>query len=100
MKAWLLFMVIRQTDGGGAALSALANPTDAPPPIASKDAVYAQLVTWLDEARTHLLAAGSGALPVTMTPGFADFQAAPAFIKFNRAVRAKVNITHAQANNV
>jgi hypothetical protein len=34
-----------------------------------------------------------------MTPGFADFQTAPAFIKFNRAVRAKVNMTQAQVGN-
>ncbi|MBI4501937.1 MAG: RagB/SusD family nutrient uptake outer membrane protein [Gemmatimonadetes bacterium] len=94
MKALQLFYVIRNTDVGGAALDALGDPTDPPPAIVGKPQVYAQILTWLDEAQTHLLAAGS-TLPLSMTTGFSDFGTPATFLKFNRAIRAKVNLTNA-----
>ncbi len=92
VKAYLLFCVIRETDVGGAALDALDSATAAPPPIATKDEVYTRILTLLDEAQTHLQGAGSS-FPFTMTAGFADFNTPSSFLKFNRAIRAKANLT-------
>jgi hypothetical protein len=55
--------------------------------------VYTQILAWLDEGRTHLLAAGTS-MPMAMTAGFSDFGTPAAFIQFNRAIRAKANLTN------
>jgi hypothetical protein len=95
IKAYLLFEVIRETDTRGAALEALDKATDPPPDVVGKDAVYTQILKLLDEAQTHLQAAGSS-FPFTMTTGFANFNTPAKFLQFNRAVRAKVNLTWAK----
>ncbi len=95
LKAYLLFSVIRETDVGGATLDALDDPTDPPPAIVSKDEVYTQILAWLDEAQTHLQTSGA-AFPFTMTAGFSSFNTPTTFLQFNRALRAKVNLTWAK----
>ena len=93
IKAIELFWIIRQSDSYGAALDALSDPTAPPPAIASKDAVYTEILRLLDEAAAHLTAAGSAAFPFAMTTGFADFSTPVTFRQFNRGMRAKVNVT-------
>src|SRR5574341_1817596 len=95
VKAYLLFTVIRETDVGGAALEPLEDPTDPPPAIVSKDEVYAQILDWLDEAQAHLQSPGA-AFPFTVTAGFSNFRTPATFLQFNRALRAKVNLTWAK----
>ncbi|MSR07065.1 MAG: RagB/SusD family nutrient uptake outer membrane protein [Gemmatimonadetes bacterium] len=95
VKAYLLFAIIRETDVAGAALDETANPLDAPPTIATRAQVYARILSLLDSANTHLSAAGA-AFPFAMTTGFAGFSTAATFRQFNRAIRAKVNLTNAQ----
>lgn len=92
LKALQLFYVIRATDQSGAALDALSDPTAPPPPIVTRDEVYTQILQWLDEAAAHLRNAGTS-FPFSMTAGFAPFNTPATFLQFNRAVRAKVNIT-------
>src|SRR5207245_167656 len=62
-----------------------------PAPIASKANVYARIIQLLEEARTHLLAAG-GAFPFTSNPGFAGFTTPATFLQFNRAIKARVDV--------
>lgn len=95
VKAYLLFSVIRETGVAGAALDETANPTDVPPAIADKAAVYARILSLLDSANTHLATPGA-AFPFTMMTGFSDFNTPTTFRQFNRAIRAKVNLTNAQ----
>jgi len=95
VKAYLLFSVIRETDVAGAALDETANPTDAPPAIATKAQVYTRILSLLDSAYVHLSAAGA-AFPFTPTTGFASVSTPTTFRQFTRAIRAKVNLTNAQ----
>jgi hypothetical protein len=95
IKALELFYVIRQTDVSGAALDALASPTDDPPPIESKAAVYTKILAYLDDAKTHL-AAGGASFAFSMPNGWANFNTPAKFLQFNRAVRAWANITNLQ----
>jgi hypothetical protein len=88
-----LFYVIRQTDESGAAVDALESPNDDPPPIARKAEVYAAILSYLDEAKTHL-DAGGASFSFTMPTGWATFNTPAKFLLFNRAVRAWVNITN------
>jgi len=84
--------VIRQTDESGAAVDALESPTMAPPPIVSKAEVYTAILSYLDDAKTHL-DAGGASFSFTMPTGWAVFNTPPKFLQFNRALRAWVNIT-------
>jgi hypothetical protein len=92
IKALELFYVIRQTDESGAAVDALENPTMAPPPIVSKAEVYTAMLSYLDDAKTHLDAAGPS-FSFTMPTGWGVFNTPATFLQFNRALRAWVNIT-------
>jgi len=92
IKALELFYVIRQTDESGAAVDALESPTMDPPPIVSKAEVYTAILSYLDDAKTHL-DAGGASFSFTMPTGWAVFNTPPKFLQFNRALRAWVNIT-------
>lgn len=57
----------------------------------SKDAGYARAAALLDEAKAHLTGAGASfAFP--LTTGFTGFNTPVTFLKFNRAVRARLEI--------
>jgi hypothetical protein len=63
--------------------------------IVTRDEGYASVVQLLDEAKTHLGAGGS-AFAFTPTSGFADFNTPPSFIRFNRAIKARVDVYRQQ----
>lgn len=65
------------TGGGGAA------------PVVSKAEVFANIVRLLDEAKTHLTAGGA-AFPFQVHPGFTGFNTPTTFLRFNRALKARV----------
>ena len=93
IKALELFYVIRQTDESGAAIDALEFPTDDPPPIVSKAEVYTAILSYLDDAKTHLEAGGES-FSFTMPTGWGAFNTPAKFLRFNRALRAWVNLTN------
>lgn len=95
IKAIELLIVIESTDENGALLDAAANPTDPPAPIASKAEVYTEIFKLLDEAQTHLQAAGTSFV-FKVGSGWAAFNTPATFLKFNRAIRARADI---QLNN-
>src|SRR5439155_14940359 len=62
-----------------------------PGPVVGPAAVYARIITLLDQAQTDLQAAGSS-FAMTLSSGFAGFDTPPNFLKFNRALRARVAV--------
>jgi starch-binding outer membrane protein, SusD/RagB family len=60
--------------------------------VESKAAVYAAIAKYLDDAKVDLLAGGTAAFPFPVTAGFAGFDTPPNFLKFNRAIRARVAV--------
>jgi hypothetical protein len=65
--------------------------TAPPAPFQTRTAVFAHVVTLLDEARTELLAGGA-AFPFPLPPGFTGFDTPATFVQFNRALRARVAV--------
>ncbi|MFY0528454.1 RagB/SusD family nutrient uptake outer membrane protein [Archangium gephyra] len=60
-------------------------------PIASKAEVYNHIATLLDDAKTDLLGGGDK-FPFKVSAGFTGFDKPASFLKFNRAVRARVAV--------
>lgn len=60
-------------------------------PIESKEAVFAHIAKLLDEARTDL-EAGGATFPFPLSTGFAGFDTPATFLRFNRAVKARVDV--------
>lgn len=81
--------VINTRDDLGAPLDVNIDPIGTPAPIATKPAVFAYISTLLDEAQTDLLAGGT-AFPFSLSPGFAGFNTPATFVRFNRALKARV----------
>jgi hypothetical protein len=60
-------------------------------PIVPKDQVFAHIATILDEGKAHL-AGGGEAFPFALSSGFEGLDTPADFIKFNRALKARVEI--------
>src|SRR5207244_5879025 len=60
-------------------------------PIVSKDKVFERIALLLDQAQTHLAAAGA-AFPMPLGNGFASFNTPALFIQLNRALAARVAV--------
>ncbi|MBI4421307.1 MAG: RagB/SusD family nutrient uptake outer membrane protein [Gemmatimonadetes bacterium] len=91
MQARELQMIIATRDANGAPIDVDVDPTADPAPIASRDQVYARIQTLLDEAVTHLNAAGAS-FAFALSAGFAGFDTPATFRQFNRALRARVAV--------
>ena len=83
--------VINTRDDLGAPLDVNIGPTDAPAPIVAKAAVLAYISTLLDDGLTQLNAGGT-AFPFALSPGFAGFDSPGTFARFNRALKARVEV--------
>ena len=59
----------------------------------NNDAIYTFIEGLLDDAQTHL-AAGGTAFPFKLGSGFEGFDTPATFVKFNRALRARVAVYH------
>jgi hypothetical protein len=57
----------------------------------TRDEGYARAAQLLDEARTHLNAGGA-AFPFTLHSGFAGFNTPATFVRFNRAIKARLEV--------
>jgi hypothetical protein len=62
-----------------------------PAPIVSKAEVYANIIRLLDDAKTHLTAGGTS-FPFQLHSGFAGFNTPATFLRFNRALKARVEM--------
>lgn len=85
---FLVIVTTRDTNGGpidvGGDYSQLA-------PIVSKEQLLAHISTLLDESKTHLAAAGEE-FPFPLSSGYEGFDTPATFVKFNRAVKARVAV--------
>ena len=84
---------------------AVVQLTDEPSQLASfvpRDSVQNYIIARLDEARTHLLAAGTTAFPFKLHAGFTTngtFNTPATFLQFNRAISARVQAWRAALGN-
>lgn len=92
IQALDFLQVIVTRDINGAPIAVDVSPTGDPAPIESQAAVYAHIVQLLDDAKTHLLAAGTTGFPFQFSSGFDGFNTPAAFLKFNRAIKARVEV--------
>jgi hypothetical protein len=91
IQAHDLLMVINTRDVNGAPIDVDIAATGTPAPIATKAEVFARIVTLLNDAQTNLNA-GAAAFPFELGPGFAGFNTPATFVKFNRAIKARVDV--------
>jgi hypothetical protein len=83
--------VINTRDDLGAPLDVNIGPTDAPAAIVGKAAVFAHIATLLDDGLVALNAGGT-AFPFQLSSGFAGFDTPATFARFNRALKARVEV--------
>lgn len=84
-------LVINTRDTHGAPID-VAGDIQAPAPFVGKAQVMQRVVQLLDEGRGHLAAAGSIDFPFSIGRGFAEFDSPATFLRFNRALRARVAV--------
>lgn len=65
------------------------DPTAPPAPLATRTEAFVRIEALLDQGQTELLA-GGGSFPFSLTSGFTGFETPVLFIRFNRALRARV----------
>jgi starch-binding outer membrane protein, SusD/RagB family len=92
MVAYDFSMLAMTRDTFGIPITVDADPTGPLTPIAPKAQVYQHIYSLLDSAQTHLQN-GGGAFPFPMPSGFSGFDTPATFVPFNRALRARVDIT-------
>jgi starch-binding outer membrane protein, SusD/RagB family len=90
MEALSLLYLINTRDVLGIPVEITADPT-ALKPFVSRDSVFKHIVGRLDQALTELQTAGTTAFPFTFHSGYAGFTTPVNYIKFNRALAARVN---------
>jgi hypothetical protein len=81
--------VVNTRDDLGAPIDVNIGPTAAPAAIVPRATVFALISTLLDDGLTALNAGGS-AFPFVLSPGFSNFSTPATFVKFNRALKARV----------
>ena len=93
MRAYDLYIIAASRDS-------LAGPVDIPSdpsvaaPFVSRDSMYKAISGFLDEGKTSLASAGSS-FSFSLTSGFAGFDTPANFLKFNRALKARIEIIRA-----
>ena len=91
IEALDLLRVIVTHDTNGAVIDTDRGLDEPLAPIVGKDATYAKIASLLDDGATDLGKA-SEAFPFQMSEGYAGFDTPPTFLKFNRAIRARVAV--------
>jgi hypothetical protein len=90
IQALDFLQVINTRDTNGAPID-VDLPVGQLAPIVPKDQVFARIAQLLDEAVTHLGAPGAR-FPFPLSSGFAGFDTPATFLKFNRALKARVEV--------
>ena len=88
-RALDMYYAITLRDSLGTPVEILANPSDQAPFVSRKD-VYTRISAVLDSAKTDLAAAGATSFPFVLHSGFSGFTTGATFLKFNRAIAARV----------
>ncbi len=93
IQAHAFHLIILVHDSAGAVLATDVDPSaGTAAPIVPKAQIYAKVTSLLDEALVHLNNAGTAAFPFQLSSGFTGFNTPATFIKFNRALAARVDI--------
>lgn len=90
IQALDFLVVINTRDTYGAPID-VGGAIDELAPIASKDEVFAHIATLLDQAKAHL-EAGGNTFPFPLDDGFGGFRTPATFLRFSRAVKARVDV--------
>ena len=92
MEAYLFLgqALVRDDLGLPIAVTALSGGGE-PAPVVPKAEVYANIIRLLDEGKTHL-AAGGTTFPFQLHTGFAIANTPATFLRFNRALKARVEL--------
>ena len=85
-----MYYVIATRDTIGAPTQ-LVMARDSAAPFQRRDSVYRFVLGKLDEGRTQLQA-GGGSFPFQVSAGFSNFNTPSSFLKFNRAILARVSV--------
>src|SRR5262249_21944771 len=93
VRAIDLFPIIQTRDTLGAPVDIPTNPST-PTPFSSRDSVLKAVSALLEDAKANL-AAGGAAFPFVLEGGFSGFDTPSGFLKFNRAIAAKVLVHRA-----
>ena len=99
LEALMQFEILQTRDSLGTITEMKANPFDLAP-FVSRDSGYKYALNILDDAATKLASAGA-TFPFTLGPGFgatvagADFTSPANFLKFNRALKARIAVNYA-----
>jgi len=80
-------------------IDAVIDPTGPPAAIADSGAAFTHIVNLLDSGATHLTNVGDAPFPFQMSAGFAGFDRTLTFLKFNRALKARVSVYRNQWND-
>ncbi|MFB3112272.1 MAG: RagB/SusD family nutrient uptake outer membrane protein, partial [Gemmatimonadales bacterium] len=91
LQALDLLLVINTRDDLGAVITVAADPTGDPEPIVDRAAVFAGIVTLLDDAQGDLTG-GTFPSELRLPSGFDGFDTAAEFVTFNRALKARVDV--------
>lgn len=94
LRALDMYYVLSTRDTIGIPVEISADPTAAPAPFVTRDAAYQFIEGLLDQARTELQAGGA-AFSFTLHAGYAGFNTPATFLKYNRAIAARVRLVHA-----
>jgi hypothetical protein len=91
MQAHELLLLVNTRDANGVALDFDREPTADPAPLSTRTEALERVIGLLTEARTHLAAAGA-VFPFGLGSGFEGFDTPATFLRFNRALEARVEV--------
>jgi len=94
LRALDMFYVLTTRDTIGIPVELDADPTAKPAPFVSRDAAFQFIEGLLDAAKTDLQGAGA-AFSFRLHGGYAGFDTPANFLKYNRAIAARVRLVHA-----
>ncbi|MBI4501202.1 MAG: RagB/SusD family nutrient uptake outer membrane protein [Gemmatimonadetes bacterium] len=91
IMAWEFHALLRVRFQDGAAID-VDRPRSELAPIVGGSQVLSHIVKLLDEAKTHLQAAGTAFSFAPLPSGFTGFNTPATFLRFNRALKARVEV--------
>jgi starch-binding outer membrane protein, SusD/RagB family len=95
LQAYNLMIVLNSHTQDGIPIDVGTDVTAPPAPLVSNAEAWTRVISLLDGAVTELQAAGTSAFPFTLPSGFNGFNTPATFIRFNRALRARVAVYRA-----
>jgi len=90
MRAYDLYVIAALRDSLAGPVDIAADPA-VPAPFVTRDSMYKAISGFLDDGKTALLAAGTS-FSFVLHSGFAGFDTPAGFLKFNRALKARVEV--------